>query len=275
MTQSSSKIPETPGSQGGVQVIARVAQVFRALDGEPQGLSLAQLAARLGLPRSTVHRIVTALVTEGFLASASPAGRVRIGAEFTRLATSSRLEPWEVAEPFMRRIFSELGETVDCAVVYGHQVRVVHVMPTRHELRAVAEVGATFPLHSSSKGKAMLAEFSPDTVVRMLPARLDRYTDKTPLSVETLLAELAGVRETGVAYDHEGTTVGICAAAIALREPSGTLLALSVPVPTQRYWDEKEKITRVLQQVRREARTAFGEPDKVAGEAGAMGARID
>ena len=48
-------------SPGGVQVIARVGQVLRALDGEHQGLSLAQMADRIGLPRSTVHRIVTAL----------------------------------------------------------------------------------------------------------------------------------------------------------------------------------------------------------------------
>jgi DNA-binding IclR family transcriptional regulator len=261
MTQSSSKISDPSGSPGGVQVIARVAHVFRALDGEPQGLSLAQLAVRLSLPRSTVHRIVTALVAEGLLASASPAGRVRIGPEFTRLATSNRLEVWEAAEPFMQRIFNELGETVDCAVVDRDHVRVVHVMPTRHQLRAVAEVGATFPLHSSSKGKAILAELDPDTAARMLSPRLARYTDKTPRSADAVLAQLTEVRETGVAYDYEETTIGICAAAIALREPSGSLLSISVPVPTQRFWAEKERITRVLQEVRRDARAAFSERD--------------
>jgi DNA-binding IclR family transcriptional regulator len=68
------ELPRTPESQGGVQVIARVGQVLRALDGEALGLSLAQLADRVGLPRSTVHRIVTALVAEGLVANASPAG---------------------------------------------------------------------------------------------------------------------------------------------------------------------------------------------------------
>ena len=58
---------EVQPTTGGVQVIARVGQIFRALDGEPWGLTLSQLAVRLKLPRSTVHRLVSALVNEGLL----------------------------------------------------------------------------------------------------------------------------------------------------------------------------------------------------------------
>jgi DNA-binding IclR family transcriptional regulator len=238
-----------------VQVISRVAQIFRALDGEPQGLSLAQLAAQLSLPRSTVHRIVSALIAEGFLATASPNGRVRIGPEFTRLAASNRVEAWEQAEPYLQRIYDELGETVDCSVLHGDRVRVVRVLPARHELRAVAEVGATFPLHCSSKGRAILAELDNETAARLLPPVLDRYTAKTPTTVPAVLAILDGVRRTGVAYDREEATTGICAAAIALREPAGSLLAISVPVPISRY--DEEKITSVLREVRDQARKSF------------------
>src|SRR4051794_3529892 len=71
---------------GGIQVISRAAQVLRALDGAPEGLSLSQLAERVALPRSTVHRLTTALAAEGLIAAASPNGRVRLGPELTRLA---------------------------------------------------------------------------------------------------------------------------------------------------------------------------------------------
>ena len=72
MADPQEELPRTPESPGGVQVIARVGQILRALSGEAQGLSLAQLAQRIGLPRSTVHRIVTALTAEGLVATASP-----------------------------------------------------------------------------------------------------------------------------------------------------------------------------------------------------------
>ena len=260
MTDPESVISQLRGAQGGVQVIARVGQVFRALYDEPQGLSLAQLADRIGLPRSTVHRIVTALAAEGFIASASPAGRVRIGPEFARLASSSRADLWEEAEPYMQRIFDEIGETVDCSVMDGDHVRVIHGIPARHHLRVTADVGTTFPLHCSSKGRAILAAYPADVAARMLPAELERYTDKTVTDVGELLKELERVRETGIAYNREEATLGICAAAIVIRESSGVLLAISVPVPTQRYWDLEEKITRVLREVRKDALSALQGP---------------
>ena len=126
--------------------------MLRALDGENQGLSLAQLADRIGLPRSTVHRIVTALAAEGLVATASPAGRVRIGPEFARLASSSQADLWTEAEPFMRRIFDEIGETVDCSVLDGDHVRVIHGIQAHHHLRVTADIGSTFPLHCSRQG---------------------------------------------------------------------------------------------------------------------------
>jgi DNA-binding IclR family transcriptional regulator len=253
-------IPRSPESPGGVQVIARVGQVLRALDGEEHGLSLAQLADRVGLPRSTVHRIVTALVAEGLIANASPAGRVRIGPEFARLASSSQADLWKEAEPFMRRIFDEIGETVDCSILDGANVRVIHGIPAHHHLRVTADIGITFPLHCSSKGRAILAAYAADVAARMLPDVLERYTENTVTSREELLEVLATARKTGIAYNREEATRGICSSAIAIRGSSGALLAISVPVPTQRYWDLEEKITRVLLETRKEALAAFDPP---------------
>ena len=65
MASFQAESPRPADTPGGVQGIARVGQVLRALDGENQGLSLAQLADRIGLPRSTVHRIVTSLAAAG------------------------------------------------------------------------------------------------------------------------------------------------------------------------------------------------------------------
>lgn len=235
--------------------------MLRALDGEHQGLSLAQLADKIGLPPSTVHRIVTALATEGLLATAAPAGKVRIGPEFARLASSSEAELWTAAEPYMRRIFDQTGETVDCSVLDGDRVRVIYGIPARHHLRVAPDVGTTFPLHCSSKGRALLAACTPEVAARMLPDVLEHFTDKTVTDRAEILKTLEAVRKTGIAYNHEEATRGVCSAAIAIRARSGAWLAISVPVPGQRYWDLEDKITRVLLEVRAEALAALGEPE--------------
>src|SRR3546814_17608291 len=66
-------------SHGGIQVIARTSRIMRALCAHPQGLSLGGIAAEVGLPLSTVQRIVTALVAENLLEPAGAAGGFRLG----------------------------------------------------------------------------------------------------------------------------------------------------------------------------------------------------
>ncbi|MGF7239470.1 MAG: IclR family transcriptional regulator [Frankia sp.] len=240
--------------------MARVGQLLRALDGEPWGLTLTQLSTRLKLPRSTVHRLVGALTAEGLLMSTPTAGRVRIGPEFVRIASGSRLELRQQVEPLMRQLFDDIGETVDCSVLEGSDARVVHVIPTQHQLRAVSEVGATFPLHCTSKGKALLAALDPDQVLDILPPTLPRFTEHTTTSRKKLVLELAEVRETGVAFDLEEHAPGICAAAVAAHDPFGALFTLSIPAPSLRFPGERDSIVTALLRVRAALHEAFAAP---------------
>jgi IclR family acetate operon transcriptional repressor len=251
-------MPPMERDSGGVQVIARVGQLLRALEGEPWGLTLTQLASQLHLPRSTVHRLVGALVAERLLVSAPAAGRVRIGPEFIRIATSSRLELRQQVDPLMKQIFDITGETVDLSVLEGDQVRVLYLIPTQHQLRAIADVGAAFPLHCSSKGKALLAEMDDEEVEATLPTSLKRYNERTITSRAALMSELQQIRETGIAYDMEEHVPGICAAAIAAQDPFGAPFAISIPIPSQRFATARETISKALLDVRAELHAVFG-----------------
>jgi DNA-binding IclR family transcriptional regulator len=244
-------------STNGVQVIARVAQIFRALDGQPWGLTLTELAKRLGLPRSTMHRLVSALVKEGLLVSPPRAGRVRIGNEFVRIASASRLELRQQVEPLMRNIFEATGETVDCSVLEGEQLRVIEVIPTQHHLRAFADVGATFPLHATSKGKSILAQFDDDALDLFLMGDFEKYTPTTPTSRTLLKEEIDRVRLDGIAFDEEEYTPGIAAAAIGARDPFGSMFCISVPVPMQRWEKLKPTVVRALTEARVELESLF------------------
>jgi len=251
-------MPPMERDSGGVQVIARVGQLLRALEGEPWGLTLTQLASQLSLPRSTVHRLVGALVAEQLLVSAPAAGRVRIGPEFIRIATSSRLELRQQVDPLMKQIFDVTGETVDLSVLEGDQVRVLYLIPTQHQLRAIADVGAAFPLHCSSKGKALLAAMDDEEIDAVLPKSLKRYNERTITTRAALLAELREIRETGIAYDLQEHVPGICAAAIAAQDPFGAPFAISIPIPSQRFVTAKATISKALLEVRAELHAVFG-----------------
>ena len=245
-------------ANGGVQVIARAAQILRALDDEPNGLSLSQLSERIGLPRSTVHRVVTALAAEGLLAAASPNGRVRLGPEIARLALASRRELRLELRPYLQRLFDTLNETVDCAILDGDHLRFIDQIAAPHRLRAVSAVGATFPLHCTANGKALLAELSPEEAARVLPTRLRRFTPATITARADLMAEIDEIRETKVAFDREEHTTGISAAGIAVRDPFGALAAISLPMPTHRFDGREAEIAEALREARRDILRGLG-----------------
>src|SRR3954465_2265930 len=253
--------PATSTVNGGVQVIARAAHARRGLGGEPHGLSLSQLSERLDLPRSTVHRVVSALSSEGLLASASPNGRVRLGPGVRGLGCASARELRLELRPHLQRLFDRLNETVDCAVLDGDHLRFIDQIAAPHRLRAVSSVGATFPLHCTANGKALLAELTPEEVARILPTRLRRCTPATITARAQLMAELETVRETRVAFDREEHTTGISAAGIAVRDPFGALAAISVPMPTQRFEGREPEIALALRQVRRDILAVLGVAD--------------
>jgi DNA-binding IclR family transcriptional regulator len=249
---------ENDNHAGRIQVVSRVASLLRALDGQPQSLSLSQLSARIALPRSTVHRLVTALEREGFVAAASPTGRVRLGNELLRLAEGGRREIQRELRPLMQRLFDDLNETVDLAVLDADHLRFIDQIPAPHRLRAVSGVGATFPLHCTANGKAVLASLDDEAVKALVPARPSQYTAATITRRSALLEELAEIRRTGVALDREEHTEGISAGGFAVRDVSGTVAAISVPMPTQRFAGREQAIVASLAAARAEAVAALG-----------------
>jgi DNA-binding IclR family transcriptional regulator len=250
---------------GGVQVIGRAAAILRALHGHPEGLSLSALARAVELPRSSVHRLTSALADEGLLEAASPGGRLRLGPEVQRLASGTRPELREELRPFLEILSATLGETVDCAVLEGDHMRFIDQIPGPHRLRAVSAVGATFPLHCTANGKAALAGIGHRRAAALLPARLKRFTPATITRRADLLARLEEIGPGGVAFDLEEHTPGICAAGIAVTEAAGRTAALSVPIPAQRFAGRERELQRRLAGVRRLIVAAQGdEPQGIA-----------
>ena len=140
-----------------VQVIARAAAILRALEEQPVGLSLGQIAQRVDLARSTVQRIVAALEAEKLVIAASPTGRVRLGPTILRLAASARTDFVALARPFLVRLSQELHETVDLATIKKDHLIFIDQVIGSQRLRTVSAVGETFPLYCTANGKAYLA----------------------------------------------------------------------------------------------------------------------
>jgi IclR family transcriptional regulator, acetate operon repressor len=246
------------GSQ--IQVIARAAAILRTLENQAAGLSLGQIAQRVNLARSTVQRIVAALQAEKLLIAASPNGRVRLGPTIQRLAASASADFVSIARPFLVALSNDLKETVDLATIKGDHLVFVDQVTGPQRLRAVSAVGEAFPLHCTANGKAYLAALTDSDIERLIGKSYERRTPNTLTRLNDLLRDLKPARKSGVALDREEHTVGICAAGVVMRDALGNYVAISVPVPAQRFNGQQTRIAQSLLATKRALREQFAPP---------------
>lgn len=236
---------EKPQSNQGVQVISRAADILRSLKDEHKGLSLGQIAERVGLPRSTVQRIVNALQAERFVMASSAEGGFRLGPQIQSLAEAGRINIAEMIRPTLSALAKETGETVDLAVYrQDHMVFVDQVVGT-HRLRTVSAVGETFPLSTTANGKAALAMLG-DDIAASLIAREQKQSPAPKRPLSDVIREIELVRTNRLALDIDEHTDGISAVGVAFRDPSGLIYAISIPVPSHRFGGKQDQLQKAL-----------------------------
>lgn len=234
--------------RNGIQVIARAATILRLLKNDPNGLSLAQIAVRANLPRSTVQRIVGALTTERLVASEPSGGGLRLGPEIGLLADATRYDIGERCCSTLVELAEDTGETADLAVLRGTGLLFLDQVPGRHRLRTVSFVGETFPLTTTANGRACLALMSEARARKLIENEWSRSGTKG--DIDEMLASLDDVRKEGFAYDRDEHTAGISAIGFAFLDWNGDHVAISVPVPTTRFQETRTRIKDALRKAK-------------------------
>jgi len=160
MNTESEKTPSEQAGQAesGVAAVDRAFAILSAFNIEQDCLSLAEIARRTGLYKSTILRLIASLEKAGFVRRLSD-GRYSVGPEPLRLSqlyqTSFRLR--DVIHPLLESITEESGETSSFYVLEnGSRVVLFRVEPKRAVRVSVLE-GARFPLQAGASGKILRA----------------------------------------------------------------------------------------------------------------------
>ncbi|OWW19295.1 IclR family transcriptional regulator [Noviherbaspirillum denitrificans] len=231
-----------------IQVIERAAAILRALQSGSGGLSLGEISKTVELPRSTVQRIVDALAKEGLVIASSSGSGVRLGPALIPLGAATRYPLTEMARPTLENLAQRTGESVDLSI--ANQVRMVFLdqIASTHRLSAVSAIGVSFPLHCSANGKAALALMTGEELARTRKSlALSAFTKNTITSWEALEKELEEIRRSGIAYDREEQSAGICAIAKGFRLPTGELASISIPVPSVRFGASEAMLAEAIE----------------------------
>jgi DNA-binding IclR family transcriptional regulator len=240
------------GAESGIRAIARAAAVLRALQPEPHGLSLSEIASRVDLPRGVAQRIVEALANERLLVMLAPELRITLGPALVRLAAAVNVDTRSLLRPFLHRLSHASHESVDlCSLTEQGAVLIDQVrIPPR--LAEVSVIGKGFPLHCTANGKALLASVPDERRGAYLAPRLERFTPNTVTDRTALEQEIRAISESGLAIEFEEHSVGICAVGVSFRDLLGRIYSLSIAVPTRRFAGNRRFISRLLLRTRKE-----------------------
>jgi DNA-binding IclR family transcriptional regulator len=218
-------------------------------------LSLGDLARALGLPKSTLHRICTVLVTRGW-AVRDEQGCFQAG--LRALSLGSRASDLPVITGFREaaaRLRERHDETVCLAVLDGADSVFIAIEETTEPLRLVTWVGRRAPAFASASGRVLLAPWPPAAVEAELGPSWPLVMP-TGRSLETpaeLHSILARVRRDGYAENEEDTAVGLYTASVPIvNDANSVLVAMTMCVPTCRLdAARRERILADLQEAGR------------------------
>lgn len=237
----------------------RTLDVLEALASGTAGL--AELSARLKIPKSSLHSILRTLTHRGWVDADATRTTYSLGMNALLIGSSYVDQDPTVfrTTEVLDRIAAQTSETVHLARLELPDVVYLAKRESTHPLRMFSAIGRRLPAHATALGKAMLAELPDDTIRRIMPEELPASTAYTITSREALIDHLAQVREQGYAVDAQEAGLGMRCFAVVLPFQSPGRDAISCSVPLARLDDEKEQsIIELLLNTREQLSHQFG-----------------
>jgi DNA-binding IclR family transcriptional regulator len=225
------------GAYPGTQAVRRAMRVLKVFAGSRPEIGLSELARVAGLNKTTVFRLLSAFEGEGFVQRAPEGGAYRLGPELTALGLRAlgATDLLFAAQAELRALAEATQETASLDVLVGREVLILEEAVGGRVLKAVSEVGARWPAHATSTGKALIAFLPEEQRQEFLTSPLRKLTPKTLCDPEALRRELRRIRARGYATMREELENGLAAVGVPVMDADGrALAALSISGPSAR-----------------------------------------
>jgi IclR family acetate operon transcriptional repressor len=220
-----------------IESVDNALRILQALRDSGQ-VRVSDMAAELGIARSTAHRLLAMLVYRDFAVQAEDRS-YRPGPALS--AGPLRGEPTQrlrqVMRPLMEALCAQVAETINLTVRLGTQSRFLDTVESAQLLRVGDRQGMVLPAWKTSGGKVLLAELPDGQLTALLRGASGRPPDgMTVAERRSLVGELRLIRDQGYAENIEESESGVCAIGVCVRDKAGEpVAALSVSAPSVRY----------------------------------------
>ncbi|MGB0734305.1 MAG: DNA-binding transcriptional regulator KdgR [Pontibacterium sp.] len=257
-------MPKEENSQQ-IEPVSSVMKVFAILNAlaEHKAIGVTDLSQIVMTSKSTVYRFLQTMKMLGYVSQEE--GQDRYSLTLRLFETSAKalehVDLVSLAEPHMTHIGEVTKEALHLGIRDGDGIIYIYKVDAQYNLRMQSRIGGRNPLYSTAIGKVLLAEKSEDFVRNVFKdTTFVPSTQKTHLSIESLLDELAIVKEQHYAMDNEEQEEGLRCIGAPIYDRLGNVIAgISISFPTLRSSDEKQvQYTQLLQDAAQDISASLG-----------------
>jgi IclR family transcriptional regulator, KDG regulon repressor len=213
-------------------------RVLRTFSMDKPERKVTEIAAELGLGKSTVSRLLATLASEGFVIKDPDTQEYRLGLTILGLNTvaTSCLEINRASQPILERLVQMVGETAHVATLEGMDVVYLSKVECKHPVQILTHIGRRNPLHCTSSGKVMLAYQKEDVIQHYIEERgLKKYTVTTITDPADFRQVLKTIKEQEYSTSIEELREGVSSVSAPIRDYSGKVVyAINVIGPSHR-----------------------------------------
>jgi len=193
----------------------RALDVLLCFSAETPALSMTEISEKVGINKSTIHRLLATLEEKRFVRRDPETGIYRLGFRLLQMAnlTLEDINIRHLSLPYMKKLVEEFRETVDLAILDGDEVIFVDSVESPQRVKLAASPGQHLPAYNTASGKAILAYLSEEERIRIFKIYKSGADPKIELELRDFLDDLSASKQRGYALDCESLEPGINAVA--------------------------------------------------------------
>jgi IclR family acetate operon transcriptional repressor len=225
-----------------VRAVDRALDVLLCFTSQTPELTMTQIAERVGIHKSTAHRLLATLENKRFIQRDQETGIYRLGIRLLQMAylTLEQNDLRRLAAPFMHHLCDLYEENIDLTVLDDTDVVFINILEGPQRVKLAAAIGQRLPAFATASGKAILG-FMPEKLVRCILDRgMPQLTPHTLNSPDVLLKDLNSVKEQGFAISEQELEQQINAVAAPIFDQENHPIAsIAVAGPAYRLTRER------------------------------------
>lgn len=215
-----------------VQSLIKSLVILEILADSTEGMGVTDIGDRVGMNKSTVHRILTTLVHEKYVEQDQAKGRYRLSYKLFEIARRilNNIRPTKVVAPFLEKLAQKSGESARFVVPDFESARLIvcDEVLTSKPIKVRSHLGESLSLSKSAPGKMFLSTLKDDEIKKLMDEKGRKFVlEDDSYSFSQLRKDLGQVREKGFAYDKSQDEAElICNVAAPVRNESGDIVGI-------------------------------------------------